>query len=341
MRIKQLILWIAPLILMAGTPPAWSAPPDGGGAEVRFQIYESPGEMVFRVAEEKFCAKYNIKCHGLRIGSGPTGIQALVGGSLEVSFLTTDAAIRAIAGGADVRVVTGMDNRVPFYIVTSSKLDRPNAGASFPKMLQDFKGKRIGVTGRGAGTELLARALFRQAGIGPGDVTYVAVGGPPTAFGSLAAGQVDAAVMVPPISEICDQSPLCDTVLDLPHSKNIKVVKQLDGTSVVALMSRSFINQHRQVMNAFLAATHDAAVWMKDPKNRDEYYKIGEKYLHLKMPHGDDIVRAALQHQIGISDTRISRGSIQAYINLLNKNNLLKTSISVDQVVSDKVSTVK
>ncbi|MDN3521999.1 ABC transporter substrate-binding protein [Halomonas ramblicola] len=316
-----------------------SDPVDAGGAQLRFQVFESTGDMLYRVMEEKFCEQYGLECRGVRIGAGPAGIQALLGESLEVSFITTDAAIRAINGGAPVRIVHGIGDRVPFYLVARRGLERPNAGEGFPAIMQDFEGKRIGVTGRGAGTELIGRLLLREAGMSEDDVTFVAVGGPPTAYGSLAANQIDAAVMVPPLAEICDRSDVCETVLNLPTEDGIESINALDGTGIVALMSQDYIEKNPEVVKAFLAAVQDAGTWMQDPANFGEYYAIAQENITLRIPHADEILREALQRQLQISDVQVRPAAVEAYIDMLYDMGLITEKRPVDQIISDKALT--
>ena len=51
--------------------------------------------------------------------------------------------------------------------------------------MQDLKGLRIGVTGRGAASDFIVRAMFEEAGLKGDDATYIAVGGPATSYPSL------------------------------------------------------------------------------------------------------------------------------------------------------------
>ncbi|MBI5901080.1 MAG: ABC transporter substrate-binding protein [Rhodocyclales bacterium] len=320
-------------LAMAAVPSA-AQTPNADGATVRFQVFEAIGDMLFRVMETKFCQKYGLKCEAVRIASGPAGIQALSGKSIEVSFITTDAAIRAIVGGAPVKVVHGQGNRVPFYFVARSDLDRPKAKAKYPEFLQDYKGKRIGVTGRGAGTELIAQMLLKDAGLSPTDVTFVAVGGPPTAFGMLQSKQVDAVMNVPPLSEICDESTVCQTVMDIPHTNDIPRLNALTGSATVVLMNQEYIVANPKVVEAWLAAARDADAWMRNPANFEESFGIAKKFLTLKVDKADAILRKALQRQNKIADVKVSVSSIDAYSQMLFDGGLIPKKPDASQIVS-------
>lgn len=309
--------------------------PNGGGARFRYQVYDSPGEIMFRVMQAKgFCDKYGLKCEGVRITNGPLGIQALLGNSIELGFIGTDAGIRAMTGGAKVRFVLGVSNRVPYYVVARKDFPWSGKDRTYPAVMHEFKGKRIGVTGRGASTELIFNLLLQGAGMSANDVTYVAVGGPPTALGSLSSKQIDAAIEVPATAEICDHSAVCEVILNLPAAKAIAPVNELAGTGVTALMSDEYMAKHPQVVRAFIAAAEDADRWMKDPANRAEYIAIGRRFLPMNIPHADEVVTEALTRQLQISDTRISRKAIQAFIDALYDAGLTPRKLRTSDVIS-------
>ncbi|MDN3521995.1 ABC transporter substrate-binding protein [Halomonas ramblicola] len=334
MKFKTFFTSVAVTTMMAVAPTALSQTPNGGGATVRYQVFEAVGDMLFRVMDAKFCEQYGLECKPVRIGAGPAGIQAVIGNSMEVAVITTDAAIRSISGGAPVTIAHGLGDRVPFYFVARSGLDRPNKDNGYPALMQDFKGKRIGVTGRGAGTELIARLLLKEAGMSADDVTFVGVGGPPTAFGSLSAQQIDAAMQVPPTAEICDRSEVCETVLNLPES-DIEPIKALEGTGIVALMKQEYVENNPQVVEAWLAAAEDAMAWMKDPANFDEYVALGREHIRLNLENADEILEEALARHLEISALEVSPSAVQAYVDMLAEGDLLPKASPAERFISD------
>jgi NitT/TauT family transport system substrate-binding protein len=335
----QVTASLSAALLLVGTA-AYAQTPNAAGAQLRYQFFESPGEMIFRVMEDKgFCEKYGLKCQGVRITNGPLGIQALLGNSLEVSFIGTDAGIRAITGGAKVKFVVGMADRVPYYVVARKDFPWSGKDRSYPAVMKEFKGKKIGVTARGASTELIFNLLLEGAGLPPDSVTYVAVGGPPTAFGSLSSKQIDAAIEVPPTAELCDHSTVCETIINLPTEKSIPIINKLAGAGVTALMSDEFVEKNPKVVQAFIAAATDANKWMKDPANADAYVAVGKKFLQLNVADADAVLKEALLRQLQISDTRISRKSVQTFIDTLYDAKLTPKKLTPDDVISKSATT--
>nr|ART36366.1 C553 [uncultured bacterium] len=321
------------IIVAINAPQGAVAGPSGHGATIKYQTYGSINEVVFRVAEEKFCAKYDLKCEGVLIPSGPMGIQALMGDSIQIAFVAADAQIRAIANGASVKMISGFIDRVPYYVVVRSDLSRPNKGAGFPSIMKDLKEKKIGVTGRGAGVELTFDLLLRAAGMASSDVTYVAVGGPATAFGSLKSKQIDAAILFQPMPGLCETSGVCETIIDLTRDEGGSSVSALDGASSTVLAKNEFIEKNPDVVKAFVAAFQDSAVWIKDPKNFDELQTIAKKYVKLNVPQADIVLDDGLKEQVGNTDTSIKIDAVRAYIDVLYEHGLINRKLDPKEII--------
>lgn len=317
---------------LAGAAQA-QAPTAKDDVLVRYQTYNSINEVVFRVAEEKFCHKRGLKCEGVLIPSGPTGIQSLVGGSIQFAFVAADAEIRAIANGAGIKMVSGFIDRVPYHVVVRNDVPLPDKAAGYPAVIKDLKGKRIGVTGRGAGTELTFDLMVRQAGLAPTDVTYVAVGGPVTALGSLKSRQIDAAFLFQPMPGICKSSGVCTPVLDLTRGEGGTAVQTLDGASSTVIAKSEFIEKNPKVVEAFVAAFQDAEAWVKDPSNYEELKVIANKYIKLDVADASAIMDAGLKEQVSNTDTRIKKSAVMAYVELLYDRQLIPRKLELKDIL--------
>lgn len=305
----------------------------GKGATVRYQKYNSFGELLMIVAEERFCAKYDIKCTGVLITSGPLGIQSLAGNSLEVAQISTDVTIRAIANGADARVIMGAMSRVPFHVVARSDVNLPNRKAGYPAVMQDFKGKRIGVTARGAGVEMVFDLMLRSAGMSPSDVTYVPVGGPPTAFGSMRSKQIDGLVLFQPLPAMCVTSDVCESVVDLTKGEGPEVTRNLTGAASTLVAMRGYLDKNPETIRAFMAAISEAEIYLKNPANYDDVKAIAKKHIKLDLPNADQIFDISLKEWISNTDTKVSRRAIDTFMQILLERNLMKKKLEVTEVV--------
>ena len=196
-------------------PASSQTTPKANGETLRLQyIGGSVANFPAIIAEKKgICDKYNFKCETKAINTGPLAMQALVGNSVDVALTGTDAAVSNAAEGGGLLIVATLRQGNPFSVTVRSDVPMPHKAMGYPEAMQDFNGKKIGVTGRGAAVENHFNALLTGAGLQPGDVTFVAVGGPGTAYQALTVGkQIDALSMFEPIPVLCEYSKTCDVV---------------------------------------------------------------------------------------------------------------------------------
>lgn len=131
----------------------------------------------------------------------------LTGGGAEIRtavlFGAVDATVQVPEGSALVYqqgqrlvniVVT--QSTVPWRLVLSQELE----GSVEPGDVAALEGLTIGVTGRGAGSDVFLQALLRSVGLEPdADVTIAAYGGPwASALTAIEEGQMDGAMIVQP-----------------------------------------------------------------------------------------------------------------------------------------------
>ena len=117
-------------------------------------------------------------------------IKATMAGELNfMSIIPT--AILASVRGLPIRTVAVNVDTAPYVLV-----GRPQI-----KSMNDLKGKKIAVSSLGSMSTLVVREIIKRAGLDADrDVTYLAVGGSETRSGAMAAGVVDAALMIIPMN---------------------------------------------------------------------------------------------------------------------------------------------
>ena len=121
-------------------------------------------------------AKYNLDAELLVVNSGPAGVAALLGGSLDFIEPPTDQIIENQIKGTDLKIVVGNEVKNFFNLIVSNRVPLPHAASGYPEIIKALKGRRIGVNALGASTHLMMNALLKGAGMSPDDVTYVADG---------------------------------------------------------------------------------------------------------------------------------------------------------------------
>jgi NitT/TauT family transport system substrate-binding protein len=117
----------------------------------------------------------------------------------------------------------------------------------------DLKGKKIGVYSLASGTRQALQVLLHTAGLSEADVTVVVTG--LLNFAPLMQGQVDATAAT-------DTGLLIGRRRGLPDVNVIEVGKYLPVSSDLFVVREDIYQQRRAVLQRFLRAYRDAAVWM-------------------------------------------------------------------------------
>jgi NitT/TauT family transport system substrate-binding protein len=206
--------------------------------------------------------------------------------------------------------------------------------------MPDFRGLKVGATARGSGGETIFNAMLREAGMKPDDVTYVAVGGPATAYTSLVVGkQVDAVVMFQPLTQLCQFNNTCATVIDMTQGQGPAAVKAMNGASVPFVMRREMADGNPQLMAAFFAAMRDAAAWFNDLANFEELVKIYTPLISFgDLAGADDLRRNWIKSVVSAysRDLAVKRSSVKATVDFYTEAKVLDKPVDPAKMVWDK-----
>jgi len=145
----------------------------------------------FWIAHElKLFEKYGLDSEIVYVG-GSRPIQAMLGGSIDVSQVGGAAAVSAIAQGAEVAILGTVFTRLTFAIHASPQI----------KQISDLKGKTI-AAGAIGGNSYFAGVLFasKMGWVPNRDVGVMTVGGSPEVLAGLLQGKFPAGVLTPPTS---------------------------------------------------------------------------------------------------------------------------------------------
>jgi ABC-type nitrate/sulfonate/bicarbonate transport system substrate-binding protein len=121
--------------------------------------------------------------------AGTTMIRALDAGSLDVAVVGGGQALSAYLKGADVRIISGLVNTIPFQLWAKPEISQ----------VKDLKGKLIANTPPGTSLNLGTTVFLMRAGLDPiRDVKLIAFGRIQLVSRALLGGVVDAALLSPP-----------------------------------------------------------------------------------------------------------------------------------------------
>lgn len=119
--------------------------------------------------------------------NGQTTLAALLAGQVDVASVAATQIVGPVVRGADLVVVAGLVDRLPYRLVTAARVRRP----------EDLKGGRIGVNSASGAAQVAARLALERLGLDPrrDRVWLVQIGPEPERLAALAAGSIDAALL--------------------------------------------------------------------------------------------------------------------------------------------------
>ena len=331
---KKKLLAAALALAFAGPVAA-----QGKGEAVKFHDYPGIGNMLVRVAISKgYCDKYGIKCSLQVIPSGPLGAQAMLAKSIDASFISAEIMVGAINKGAKMKMVVGGAVANTANLIVGNHMAAPNAGKGWPAFMQDLKGKKLGVPARGSLMETTATWMLLKAGLKAEDVTFVAVGGPVTAYGALVSKQVDAIMMFEPAASMCNVLATCKVIWSGGLDKQPAEQYALNGGGSNLVFTQEYIDRNPNVIEAVIKAVKDADAFINAPANFEEVVKIAESFFKFDMPKGDEVLRASLKTAIDVRayNASINRNSVKAGLDFLVMTGQLDKAPPVSEFVLDK-----
>ena len=338
MKKQRWISLLGALFICITTPVGVRAQTESQGETVRFQDYPGLGNLMIRVARTKgYCKAAGINCEMTMIPAAPLGLQALIGGSLDVAQTPIEVLAAAVSRGSKLRAVVGSAVSNIFQVDVIATLPLPNETKGFPAMMQDLKGRKIGVSARGAATEVFFRALLQDAGLEADDVTFVAVGAPNTAFAAMRAGSVDAIVSWEPAGTMCELTKVCKLVYRGASAARPAIFKAMYGAGTALVMRAEDIEKRPHIARAVRDVSRQAEKFVNDPANQAEVLQISSGYFKFDMPQGDIIARRTLEISLESATfrTMVKRDAVAATLDYLKQTNQLVKLPSVKDLVWD------
>ena len=264
---------------------------------LRIQDYPGIGNFLVRVANANgYCEKHGIKCELRLIPQAPLGLQTLLAGDIEVAFGPPEVLVQAVNKGADLRVV-GSGARAPtFFLMAGAELATPNESRGYPGVMQDFKGKKIGVTARGSAAEFQLKTMLQGAGMKADDVTIVAVGAPNTAYPAIKNRQIDGLMLFSPMDGFCVVTKACRVVVDPRQGQGPKELLGVDGAANVQTVTADFAAANPKTLDAYKAAMADAEAFVQQADNYPAILKIAQDTFKINAPGGEQILDVALKN---------------------------------------------
>jgi len=190
------------------------------------------------------------------LGGGSRALQALVGGSADITAGAFDHTIQMQAKKQEIVGFVLFGRHPSFALVIRSEK------ASTYRDARDLKGMKVGVTSLGSQTQFMVEYLAIQAGLAPSEVSFVNVGGGAGAVAAIRHGAVDAVVTgEPALTALASAS---DVKIVADTRTNEGTIRVFGGLYPSGTMygRASFINQNPHTIQAFVQAMVRALIWI-------------------------------------------------------------------------------
>jgi ABC-type nitrate/sulfonate/bicarbonate transport system substrate-binding protein len=199
---------------------------------------------------------------------------ALISGEVAFGAMSGAAMAAPRLQGADLVVVLGFQNNLPFRLVARPEI----------KSAADLRNKRIGVAGFGLLAERAARLVIAKLGLNPDrDVVFLQTGGEATRLTALVNGSIDATVLNPPVHKKAVEAGMRVLAnmqeMEIPFQNSALVATQRfigKNPDVMRRLTKSFVDGIHLVKTNPDSAKRAIGKYMriKDEKDLDEAYEI-------------------------------------------------------------------
>jgi ABC-type nitrate/sulfonate/bicarbonate transport system substrate-binding protein len=204
--------------------------------------------------------KHNIKLDIPLTGSSGAAMQAMLGGSLNMTTTSPGAAFLAQDKASDMKQIIGIFERTPYSLVVSPEV----------KSIGDLKGKVMGGTGVkvGADTETMRVMLHHHGFEDPRDYTVAAVGSVRERTQALLNKTIWGVAQMEPFTSFLKDKGMVELTraADYPDLKLNQIV--------VVVSMKPWYTAHEDVVVRFLRGWAEATDWLYDPRNKAEAIKI-------------------------------------------------------------------
>ncbi|HEX9443148.1 MAG TPA: ABC transporter substrate-binding protein [Candidatus Binatia bacterium] len=210
--------------------------------------------------------KYGLDGNLVYIASGVTSVNALLGGSVHVIAASGSSAIGAAARGAPVVIMASL-GAIAYKLIALPSITS----------LQGLKGKVIGSSRFGAGSDYALRRLLPKLGLTPGkDVQLIPTGISESdrRIGIMLQGRIDATIAT------------VDNILQLElQGQKVSVLADLLEQGVYTTgsdisTSRAFMKDKRRQLKGFLMGMTEAIKLGRG--NKELTFRIYRKYMHVE-----------------------------------------------------------
>lgn len=224
--------------------------------------------------------KHGLDARVIVFEAGSTLAQVARSGDIKFAINSGPTTIAARTQGADSVIIAAAVNTLPYSLVVAKGITKWN----------DLKGKKIGISRFGSGTDTAIRLVCKKFGLDPAkDLVILQGGTQPSRLQALAAGAIDGTLVSPPLDLTAKKQgyTILVNIAELGISYPQLVVETTD----------KFNRENPHVVKSFLKGFMEGVHYVASHK--DETKKIITKYLKTSDP---EILEATYQSFMQVTD---------------------------------------
>lgn len=212
-------------------------------------------------------------------GGGAKSLQALVGGSADVVTGAYDHTVQMQAKQQPIVAVAQLGRYPGIVLAAVNK-------AGTIKSTKDLKGKKIGVTAPGSSTNFMVNYLLAREGLKPEDVSFIGVGGGPSAVAAVKRGEIDAISNLDPVISQLEADGDITIISDTRTEKGTIDTYGGPYPAAVLYATPAFIQANPKTTQALVDVFVKTMLWLNKATTEDvlkvlpEEYFLGNKNLY-------------------------------------------------------------
>lgn len=254
--------------------------------------------------------------------SGQSSENEVLAGQVDAGSGSYNHTIELQAAGKQMECVVQLDIAPGEAEIVSAK------EANQIHSVKDLKGKNLGVTELGSGTQTLTTALLHKVGITTDQVHFIPVGAGDTFIAAMQQGKIDAGMTTEPTISRLLSSGVGKVLVDLRTPQSTQAALGGPYPFICVFMQNSYVSAHKDVVQKLVNAYVKTLKWIHTHTAEQiadmmpaDYY-AGDKTLYV----------TALQNQLSIfsPDGKMPDGGPQAVLNIENQTNTSVQGKSID-----------
>lgn len=298
--------------------------------KVRMSYFPTFTSLPIMVAiRQGMFARHNIEPELVTITNGAAIQSALVSRSLDFVINPPQLHLQTVEKGQDVKMFLNNFDKTIFSVLVTTPTPTPNAGKGYPALMQDIKGLKIGLSGRGSVQELVWRYLLKGAGLDPErDVSFIPVGAGSTVIAALQQNLVQTYLTSEPVTSVTTDAGHGRVIMDLWKGSGPEPLWKDWCTNCWATRG-DVIEKSPHLVKSLAAAIREAHAFVQKAENRDAVLAIAEEIA----PTAKPVLRKALPGVLETMGPELPPAVIHAANRFLVDNQLLKAPIPIEKAL--------